>query len=343
MLLLSGLCGLRHGLVERLDAISQCLQLFGECGNGLRCIRDRGIEVLERLAKLFDLIVSGVELPLTIFLLVVIVQLLLAQDSNKVINEREDLLEAHLAARERHGDEVQSCLAALLCSHAQALHHGRSLPPLTLTICNQLQEAGAWQGLLEEFQRVIIIQDLDGFGDCQQLIVACLRGFLPLTLLGVAVLLEVRKKLLVLSQALGCVFNVIANVDNLNTKLADPFGLGLNGLCGCGNLLLLRCHKFCEGFFALLLLLGDVSKVAHHVVLHLLQDTCDLPTLWSIAFASRKECSDCVSLIAANARGAGDESLQNLSSWGLNEAASNSLLQGCDRLRDGVNIDIVCG
>mmetsp|Transcript_53267 Transcript_53267/g.124778 ORF Transcript_53267/g.124778 Transcript_53267/m.124778 type:complete len:342 (+) Transcript_53267:790-1815(+) len=341
MLLLSGLCGLRHGLVERLDAISQCLQLFGECGNGLRCIRDRGIEVLERLAKLFDLIVSGVELPLTIFLLVVIVQLLLAQDSNKVINEREDLLEAHLLACKGDSDEVQGSTVGVHCWCL--LDEPECLLPDVAAVGFHLDEARAWQGLLEEFQRVIIIQDLDGFGDCQQLIVACLRGFLPLTLLGVAVLLEVRKKLLVLSQALGCVFNVIANVDNLNTKLADPFGLGLNGLCGCGNLLLLRCHKFCEGFFALLLLLGDVSKVAHHVVLHLLQDTCDLPTLWSIAFASRKECSDCVSLIAANARGAGDESLQNLSSWGLNEAASNSLLQGCDRLRDGVNIDIVCG
>mmetsp|Transcript_39510 Transcript_39510/g.88437 ORF Transcript_39510/g.88437 Transcript_39510/m.88437 type:complete len:305 (+) Transcript_39510:854-1768(+) len=283
MLLLSGLCGLRHGLVERLDAISQCLQLFGECGNGLRCIRDRGIEVLERLAKLFDLIVSGVELPLTIFLLVVIVQLLLAQDSNKVINEREDLLEAHLAARERHGDEVQSCLAALLCSHAQALHHGRSLPPLTLTICNQLQEAGAWQGLLEEFEGVVIVQDLDCLSNGDLLLSPHLLNLIPLLVLCCAVLIHVCQELLILTQSFLRVLEVIGHVGDIHTQLANAHGLILNGSSVSSELLLLCCHQLGLSLLCICLSTSDGLKVLAHLILHHLQDAYNLAAGWRIA------------------------------------------------------------
>mmetsp|Transcript_39508 Transcript_39508/g.88426 ORF Transcript_39508/g.88426 Transcript_39508/m.88426 type:complete len:303 (+) Transcript_39508:787-1695(+) len=281
MLLLSGLCGLRHGLVERLDAISQCLQLFGECGNGLRCIRDRGIEVLERLAKLFDLIVSGVELPLTIFLLVVIVQLLLAQDSNKVINEREDLLEAHLLACKGDSDEVQGSTVGVHCWCL--LDEPECLLPDVAAVGFHLDEARAWQGLLEEFEGVVIVQDLDCLSNGDLLLSPHLLNLIPLLVLCCAVLIHVCQELLILTQSFLRVLEVIGHVGDIHTQLANAHGLILNGSSVSSELLLLCCHQLGLSLLCICLSTSDGLKVLAHLILHHLQDAYNLAAGWRIA------------------------------------------------------------
>mmetsp|Transcript_12876 Transcript_12876/g.29130 ORF Transcript_12876/g.29130 Transcript_12876/m.29130 type:complete len:259 (+) Transcript_12876:562-1338(+) len=176
---LSGLC---DRLVKRFDAISECLQFLGERGYGLCGVCNRGIQVLQVLLEALDLVLCSVKLSFTILLLVIVIELFLSKDSNKFVNEREHLVKAHLAPREGHSDQVEGGLAGLLHSCSQTLDHGRGLTLLRTPIRDCLQKAWAGQSLLEELQRVIIVQDFDCLRESQELCVASLGGFLPLRL-----------------------------------------------------------------------------------------------------------------------------------------------------------------
>mmetsp|Transcript_5100 Transcript_5100/g.11289 ORF Transcript_5100/g.11289 Transcript_5100/m.11289 type:complete len:380 (-) Transcript_5100:584-1723(-) len=285
VLLLAGLGSVSHLLVKGCNAISQGLDLLGEGGNGLLGLLNGQLQIGESLLQCLHLVLSGVELLFAVRLLLVVLALLLGQDFNKLIDESEDLLEANLLASEGHGDEVQCCPVRLV-SHWCLLHQGQCPLSQLPAAGGHLDKAWTWEGLLEELQGVVIVEDLDGLCDGQLLLSAHLLNLLPLLVLGVAVLVHVGQELLILGKRLLGVLQIVSHLSDLDAKLASALSLCLNGGSVSGKLLLLGCLHISLVLLGLLLGGGDVCQVLLHLVLHDLQDANDLTTCWGIATAA---------------------------------------------------------
>ena len=189
----------------------------------------------------------------------VVVELLGLQERDHVVDHLDNLVEAAsaegLLAAQGQGDELQADLVLL----AQALHdrvdvveggvaHGRS----ALLHLEQAR-AGARQGLLEEVERVVVVEHLDGVRQGHELLGAHLGALLPLARLRRAAVLQLREELLVLQQALGRVVEVLLHGHELHAELADLGGLRLDGRGERLDLLGLGSDKPLEGSDGLVL------------------------------------------------------------------------------------------
>mmetsp|Transcript_5129 Transcript_5129/g.11414 ORF Transcript_5129/g.11414 Transcript_5129/m.11414 type:complete len:226 (-) Transcript_5129:106-783(-) len=203
-----------------------------------------------------------------------------------------------------------------------------------------LHQAWAWQRLLEQLQGIVIIQDLDSLCDGDHLLASELRDLFPLLLLAIAVLLQIRQKLLVLIQGFLGVLQVMAHFRDLDRQLSTPLCLCLDGLGVGSNLLLLCFHQCGCILLGLFLRCGDVLQVLLHTILDLLQHTNNLATLWDIALTGRRlqEGHDHVPLGGAHAGRVHHQALQHLGSLRLEEAATHASANCRDCLGQRINV-----
>merc|ERR1712070_548033 len=130
---------------------------------------------------------------------------------------------------------VPSATAIVRVGRARGPHCNWSRQPLGDPF---LQEAGSTrQGLLEELESVVIIEDRDGVLQGGELLVAHLHVLIEKRLLLGAVLLQVLDELLVLQESLTGVTEVVLHLDDLHTKFASALELGLNVLASSLGLL----------------------------------------------------------------------------------------------------------
>mmetsp|Transcript_27444 Transcript_27444/g.69458 ORF Transcript_27444/g.69458 Transcript_27444/m.69458 type:complete len:376 (+) Transcript_27444:118-1245(+) len=115
---LAQLRGLNHGLVQRDDARLQGLDLLDQSLDALLGLGDRNTDVLQGALQPLFLVVGGVHFCRAVLLLVVVVFLLDLQAHDQLVDQRQDLVEAGLAAMQRERDEVQTL--ALLRQLARA-------------------------------------------------------------------------------------------------------------------------------------------------------------------------------------------------------------------------------
>merc|ERR1712159_677235 len=90
----------------------------------------------------------------------------------------------------------------------------------------------------EEFKRVVVVQDLDGIRQSNQLQLSLFAYFCPLLLLRRAVLLQVGQELFVLNEPLSRISKIVLHRRDLHTELRDARQLLFYHLGERGDILL---------------------------------------------------------------------------------------------------------
>merc|ERR1719243_93987 len=279
VLLLALLRGLGNRLVEGLDLGLKSLDLARKRRhrrrhllNGRRKARNRLLRVLLLRRRLLELSVAEV-------LLRVIIGLLLAKHVDHAVNLRRHLREIHGLALQRRRNQAQLRLvraAHLRKRHQHALRakHVRRLRALLQEAHARLAERR--RRLLEEVQRVVIVQDLDRLADRIHLLRAHRLALAPGRLLRRALLAQIGKESLRLSNVRLRVLHVVLRLDDLNRDLAGTLRLGLNRRRRRRNLRILRRREIAEGLRRGSLVRRRRLQVTLHLLKHRLQHARDL-------------------------------------------------------------------
>mmetsp|Transcript_21194 Transcript_21194/g.39779 ORF Transcript_21194/g.39779 Transcript_21194/m.39779 type:complete len:200 (-) Transcript_21194:627-1226(-) len=171
-----------------------------------------------------------------------------------------------------------------------------------------LEQGSARQCFLEQVQRIVIIKDLDRVCQCNELFRADLLVRLVLFRLQRAALGGVRKELLVTRERILTVRKLTLLSYDVNSQLCAALGFRLDTLCQRSDLLLLGSEQGLEATDGLLFSCLHISQVLHRGILHLLQDSDNLTTLWLVilTIASRKEGREHITVHVTDVHGDGD-------------------------------------
>merc|ERR1719353_729697 len=167
---LARLRGLRDRLVERNNAFLQSLDLVLQRRNAALHLLDGRRQTLQLVLQVDLLVLRRFELRLAPLLLCVVVLLLLAEQHHHVVDHLEDLVEAHLLTLESKLDEAQLLWVLLY----RGLHRRESILA-NASLGAHLQKRRRRKRLLEQIQRIIIVQDLDRLLDGHELLRAPLH------------------------------------------------------------------------------------------------------------------------------------------------------------------------
>mmetsp|Transcript_102995 Transcript_102995/g.296604 ORF Transcript_102995/g.296604 Transcript_102995/m.296604 type:complete len:517 (+) Transcript_102995:193-1743(+) len=279
---------LGNGLVERLDAGLELGDLLRERSDETRHLIDGGLGILDRLLEHLPFVVGLIELALAVLLFRVILRLLSLQIRHHVVNHFDDLLEADTLAVQCQSDEVQARRGSSAAGRRRT-HQLERARPLGGGGHGNLDQARtrAWQRGLEQIQSIVIVEDLDGLGQCEQLLGPGLLHLLPLSLLRGAALLQLSLERLIRGQGLLSVLNVVAHLRDADAQVADASHFILDLRLKRGDLLLLRHHELLEVLDGGHLRLRGVAEALGHLIGDLLQNTDDLTGLGDISSALR--------------------------------------------------------
>mmetsp|Transcript_81926 Transcript_81926/g.219163 ORF Transcript_81926/g.219163 Transcript_81926/m.219163 type:complete len:647 (-) Transcript_81926:216-2156(-) len=284
VLLLAHGGGLLHGGVQLLDGLVQGGDLGLGGGDGVLRGGDAGGGAVELVLELLALVLGLVDLGLAERHLLIVVLLLLLQGSHHLVNQGGHLLESLLLAAQRHHDQVR---AGAVLHGLQGGHH--TLGHLAAGSLD-LQQRRRRQGLLEQLQDIIIVQDLDGVGDGKQLISAGLLDLRVVLGLLRAVLLQLGREPGVSLELILGVGLVVLHLDNLHRQCAGLLGLKLDGVRCRLDSLVLRRNQLVEIRYSRLLCGLGFRQILLHSVLHLLQDTHNFPRLGSVSSGAAGGC-----------------------------------------------------
>mmetsp|Transcript_30451 Transcript_30451/g.87851 ORF Transcript_30451/g.87851 Transcript_30451/m.87851 type:complete len:219 (+) Transcript_30451:871-1527(+) len=156
--------------------------------------------------------------------------------------------------------------------------------------------ARARQGAFKQLECIVVIEDFDRVRQGDNLLRTHLLLLLVHSLLGAAVLLEVRQKLLVLLEALRHILEVVLHGSDGDTQLGNPLELLLDGLGQRSDLLLLGRHKSLEGLHRLLLRGLHLLDVRLHLIPHLLQNADHLATDRGVPVSTGEEGHDLLTI-----------------------------------------------
>merc|ERR1719324_60334 len=279
VLLFALLRRLGHRLVEGLDLGRERLDLARKRGHRGGHLLDRRLEARELVLRLLLLRRALGELLVAEGLLRVVIGLLLAEDFDHTVDLLRDLGEIHGLAleRRRHQAQLRRVRAARLHQrHEQALgaHRDGGLGAL-------LQELHAGLNhrrhrLLEQVERVVVVEHLDGLADGRDLLGAHLLALGPVRLLLRALRGEVTDECLRLLGFLLSVLHVVLRLNNLDRNFTRALGLGLDGRSRRRDLRLLRSGELLEARGRRGLVLLRRRQVALHLLEHSLQHARDL-------------------------------------------------------------------
>merc|ERR1719503_139192 len=278
MLLLASLSCICNFLVQFADAIIKSFNLSLQVGDAFLLIRDGSLKVRSLIRQNLGFVLSLVKLGIAIILL---------QLDNKFINELDDLLEASLASTQCNFQEIHTRISAL----TQSAQHIQGLGCHCLGADRDLQQAGAasWQSLFEQLKSIVIIQDLDGVCQGQQLLTLHFLVCCPLLLLVCTVHIQICEELLALSQVFLGVFQVICHLCNFYAQLPNTGHLGLNGGLEGIDLLVLGRLQFLKSCNCSILISCALCEVSHHFIVHGLQNAHNLSTCWGVTSLCRQE------------------------------------------------------
>merc|ERR1719379_1068221 len=271
VLSLARLRSFRDRLVERNDALLQRLDLVLQRRDAALHLLDGRRQTLQLVLQVDLLELRRPELRLAPLLLRIVVLLLLAEQHDHVVHHLDDLVKAHLLALESKLDEAQLLRVAL----RRVLNRREGLVA-NVALAAHLEKRRRRKRLLEQVQRIVIVQDLDRLPDRDELLRASLHPRVVVRTRCRAALLQLLKELLILAQRFLRVLEVVLQVDDLHGHLAVLLRLHLDRLSRGRDLLLLRSHQRFEIGNGSVLILRDVAQLLLHVLEQLLQDTDNL-------------------------------------------------------------------
>merc|ERR1719313_2418298 len=167
---LARLRSLRDRLVERNNAILQRLDLVLQRRDAALHLLDGRRQTLQLVLQVDLLVLRRFELRLAPLLLRVVVLLLLAEQYHHVVDHLDHLVEAHLLALKGKLDEAQLLRVAL-----RRVLHRRERLVANVLLGAHLKERRRRKRLLEQIQRIVVVQDLDRLLDGDELLRARLH------------------------------------------------------------------------------------------------------------------------------------------------------------------------
>merc|ERR1719313_494158 len=322
---------LLHGLVSVLDALLQDGELVDERRDARLGLRDLRLEPRDAALEVFLRVFRGVELGRAPLEVRIVVLLLLSELHNQFVNHLEDLLEADLLAAERHRDE-REIRAARRILHLLQGREGLGAEVLVAVL--ELEQRRRGQRLLEEVQRVVVVEDLDGLRDGHELHRPRLDTFVVLSRLRSAALLQLHEEDLISTELLLRVLEVVLEVHDLHGGLSGALGLGLDRGGRSGDLLLFRRHETFVLRDRVVLDLRDAVELSLHILLQLRQNADDLLGHRDVlvALVRRQELRKSVARVTRHRPCAlENEVAQRLRSGALEEGSAEPFRQRGDR------------
>merc|ERR1719159_742341 len=347
VLLLTLLRRIGDRLVERLHFRLQGRNLLRKRPARRRHLLDRSLAARDRILRARLLRLALGQVLVTEVLLRVVILLLLAQHGHHAVDLGKNLREVDRLRLQAVLDESQLSLVRphlLEGLHDTAgLERSRRGRLLLQEAHRHLRER---QRLLEQVQRIIVVEDLDGLADRGNLLAAHLAALRPLLLLRLAHRREVRNESLRVVHLRRGVLNVVGGRGGLHSKLAAAHRLRLNRLARGRDLRLLRSRHGLERLHGLLLSRDSAAEVLVHLVLHGLEDADDLARP-SAVVAERvlalQEVQDLVALVVVHLlrrlhhlRHAAHAVLLR-----LDERRTHALLQRSDGARHGIEVGLL--
>merc|ERR1719453_2397114 len=235
---LARLRGLRDRLVERNDAILQRLDLVLQRRNAALHLLDGRRQTFQLVLQVDLLELRRPELRLAPLLLRIVVLLLLAEQHNHVVHHLDHLVEANLLALKSKLDEAQ-LLRVLL----RRVLNCRERIVANVALGSHLQKRRRRKRLLEQIQRIVIVQDLDRLLDGHELLRARLHPRIVVRTRRRTAFFQLLKELLILALRFLRVFEVVLQVHDLHSHLAVLLRLRLDRLSRGRDLLLLCSHQ----------------------------------------------------------------------------------------------------
>merc|ERR1719274_53892 len=328
VLSLARLRRLSDRLVQSHDAIAESLELVPELGDALLHLLDRGLQAIDLALELTLLVLRLVELGLAPLLLLLVLLLLLLQQDDHVVDHLDDLLEPSLLPHERKLDQTD--LRRVL--RVLQVRERREGLVAHVAVVGHLEQARRREGLLEEIQRIVVVQDLDGLRDGDHLFRAALLARLVVRLRSGAALLQLSCELLVLRQSILRIRQVVLQVHDLHCERALALQLRLDRLRRLLDLLLLRARHRVELRNRGVLLRSHVSQLLLHVLKQLLQDAHNLPRRRRVARRRRQELRQRATGVLVDVLARQHELAKSTSSRALQEAPGHALLDRSDGL-----------
>merc|ERR1719375_411075 len=325
-------------LVERNNAFLQRLDLVLQRRDAALHLLDGRRQTLQLVLQVDLLVLRCFELRLAPLLLRVVVLLFLAEQHNHVVDHLDDLLEAHLLALESKLGEAQLLRVALRCT----LHRRQRLVA-NVALGAHLQKRRRRKRLLEQIQRIVVVQDLDRLLDSDELLRARLHPRVVVRTRCRATLLQLFKELLVLAQRFLRVLEVILQVDDLHGHLAVLLRLHLDRLSRGRDLLLLRSNQSFEFGDGSVLILRDVAQLLLHVLEQLLQDSHDLARSRRVTSLrrSRQELRQRAARVAVQGLAVQNQVAESVRGVALQEHARHALHDRVDGLLASSDVRLV--
>merc|ERR1719472_148406 len=306
VLLLTLLRRLGDRLVERLDVLLESRNLLRKRLARRRHLLDRSLAARDRILRARLLRLALGQVLVTEVLLRVVVLLLLAQHRHHAVDLGQNLREVDRLRLQAELNQRQLSLVhprLLEGRHDTAgLERSRRGRLLLQEAHRRLRQS---QRLLEQVQRIIIVENLDGLADRSDLLSAHLAALRPLLLLRLAHRREVRNERLRVGHLRRRVLNVVGGRGDLHSQLTAAHRLRLNRLARGRNLRLLRIGHGPERLHRLLLSPDSTAEVLVHLVLHGLEDADDLARLRAVVaerVLALQEAKDLIALEVVHAR-----------------------------------------
>merc|ERR1719240_1084137 len=332
-----------HLLLQALDLVSKRSALLSHFLDGRLARRDRFFR--GRLLRL-----GRAELLVAVGLRGIVVLLLLAGNLNHAVNHRQDLGEVHSLGLQPELDEckLRAVRGALLdqgCHHGTRTEH-RGASGSLLDEAHVLRRLRQREGLLEQVQRIVVVQDLDRLADRGDLLSAHLLACGPLLLLQRALGRQVRHEGLRLLHLRSRVLDVVRGGRDGHREIAAAHGLRLDRLAGSGDLVLLRGGELLKGLGSRLLVANGAVEVLVHLVLHGLEHANDFTRRGAVVaervLLALKQSHDLALLLLLHARRSLHDLLEarNALRVLLDEGLAHALLERRDRARQRVDVGL---
>merc|ERR1719491_2527560 len=256
--------GIDNRLVQCLDGAFKSFDLFFQSGNHLAGCADVRLGVVDGVSQCLFLVVCLIQLNSAILLLVVIISLLLLQQSDHFVNHSNNLVKSPLGLRcfaaQCHHQEIQPNMVLRICLSPRRADCLQGASSHRCSAGGHLDKArtgtGTWQGLLEQVQGVVVVQDLNCVGQGNKLICPRLGSLLPFCCFRGTTLLQIRQELLVLCECRFSVGQIFFHLHNLHTEVSDLLGLRLDGCGESDYFFLLGVHEAIVGGNAFPLVCG---------------------------------------------------------------------------------------
>merc|ERR1719458_499905 len=148
---------------------------------------------------------------------------------------------------------------------------------------NLYEARGTGQRFFEKFQRIIIIQHLDGVRQSSQFFRSSFHDNFPLFFFLFTILIQVCQEFFICDKCLLGVTKIVFHFRNFNTQISNPCQFGFNLLCQCSHFFFFCRHQFFIRGNCCFLCLCSLREASSHLVTHCLQDPCNLTALRCIA------------------------------------------------------------